>query len=109
MKRIYLILCILGTVLPYYNLIQFLINSKGSMQGFFTPLFATFPTAMISWDITIAGTTFLIFLIHQSQKKRLKITKYVIALFMVGFSLALPLFLYNHFNSSNSSTAMLSQ
>ena len=94
MKRIYLLLCILGTVLPYYNLIQFLIESEGSMSGFFTPLFATFPSAMISWDITIAGTTFLVFLIHQSQKKSLKIYKYVIALFLVGFSLALPLYLY---------------
>lgn len=108
MKRIYLILCVLGTVLPYYNLIQFLINSKGSMEGFFTPLFATFPTAMISWDVTIAGTTFLVFLIHQSRKKSLKITKYVIALFVVGFSLALPLFLYDHFKIDNSSTPMLS-
>ena len=96
MKRIYLILCVLGTVLPYYNLIQFLINSKGSMEEFFTPLFATFPTAMISWDVTIAGTTFLVFLIHQSQKKNFKILKYVIALFMVGFSLALPLYLYDN-------------
>ena len=43
------------------------------MSGVFTPLFATFPSAMISWDITIAGTTFLVFLIHQSQKKSLKI------------------------------------
>ena len=96
MKRIYLILCILGTALPYYNLIQFLISTKASMQGFFTPLFATFPTAMISWDVTIAGTTFLVFLIHQSQKKNFKIFKYVIALFMVGFSLALPLYLYDN-------------
>ena len=96
MKRIYLILCILGTALPYYNLVQFLIVTKGSMQGFFTPLFATFPTAMISWDLMIAGTTFLVFLIHQSQKKSLKVTKYLIALFVVGFSLALPLYLYDN-------------
>ena len=96
MKRIYLILCILGTVLPYYNLIQFLMETKGSIQGFFTPLFATFPTAMISWDVTIAGTTFLVFLIHQSRKNNFKIFKYVFALFMVGFSLALPLYLYDN-------------
>ena len=71
-------------------------NHKRVDAGFFTPLFATFPTAMISWDVTIAGTTFLVFLIHQSRKKNFKIFKYVIALFMVGFSLALPLYLYDN-------------
>ena len=51
-----------NSILPYYNLIQFLIDTEGSMMTkVFHPLFATFPSAMISWDITIAvhGTTAL--------------------------------------------------
>ena len=65
------------------------------MEGFFPPLFATFPNAMISWDITIAGTSFLVFLVHQIVKKNVKIVKYVLALFLVGFSLSLPWYLYD--------------
>ena len=96
MKKAYLLLCVLGIVFPYYNLIQFLLESNGSMEGFFPPLFATFPNAMISWDITIAGTSFLVFLVHQRFKKNVKIVKYVLALFLVGFSLSLPWYLYDH-------------
>jgi len=82
MKKVYLILCILGVILPYYHLIHFLIESNGSMAGFFPQLFATHPMAMISMDITVAASAF-----------------YIICLFMVGFSLALPLYLYDNLST----------
>lgn len=99
MKKVFLILCILGVVLPYYHLIHFLIESNGSMDGFFAQLFATHPMAMISMDLTVAASAFLIFLIHKRISKKRNITKYVFCLFMVGFSLALPLYLYDHFEN----------
>jgi hypothetical protein len=48
-------------------------------------------------DLTVAATTFLIFLIHKAVKDKLNITKYVISMFLVGFSLALPLYLYDNY------------
>jgi sugar phosphate permease len=50
---------------------------------------------MIAMDLTVAATAFLIFLIYQSKKNNLKILKYIICLFIVGFSLAFPLYLYD--------------
>jgi len=38
----------------------------------------------------------LIFLIYQSKKNNLKILKYIVCLFIVGFSLAFPLYLYDN-------------
>ncbi|MCH1480400.1 DUF2834 domain-containing protein [Crocinitomicaceae bacterium] len=99
MKKVYLILCILGVILPYYHLIHFLIESNGSMAGFFPQLFATHPMAMISMDITVAASAFTIFLIHKKRTEKLSITKYIICLFMVGFSLALPLYLYDNLST----------
>ncbi len=97
MKKLFLLLCILGVVLPYYHLINFLILNDGSMEGFFSDIFSTHPVAMISMDLTVAATTFLIFLIYKAFKDRLNITKYVVSMFLVGFSLALPLYLYDNY------------
>ena len=96
MKKIFLILCILGVLLPYYNLIQFLLNNNWSMNDFFESLFSTYPNAMISSDIAVAATAFLFFLIYKQKTKKIKIFKYVLSLFLVGFSLSLPLYLYDH-------------
>ena len=96
MKKIFLILCILGVLLPYYNLIQFLLNNNWSVNGFFESLFSTYPNAMISSDIAVAATAFLFFLLYKQKTKKIKIFKYVLSLFLVGFSLSLPLYLYDH-------------
>jgi|TARA_B100001027_G_scaffold100469_1_gene68984 amino acid permease len=98
MKKILLIMCILGVVLPYYHLINFLILNNGSMDGFWSELFSSHPVSMISMDLTVAATTFLIFLIYKKQKDQIKIAKYILSMFLVGFSLALPLYLYDNYN-----------
>ena len=96
MKKILLIMCILGVILPYYHLINFLILNNGSMDGFWSELFSSHPVSMISMDLTVAATTFLIFLIYKKQKDQIKIAKYILSMFLVGFSLALPLYLYDN-------------
>ena len=90
-------MCVLGVILPYYHLINFLIINNGSMDGFWSELFSSHPVSMISMDLTVAATTFLIFLIYKKQKDQIKIAKYILSMFIVGFSLALPLYLYDNY------------
>lgn len=97
MKKILLIMCVLGVILPYYHLINFLILNNGSMDGFWSELFSSHPVSMISMDLTVAATTFLIFLIYKKQKDQIRIAKYILSMFLVGFSLALPLYLYDNY------------
>ena len=97
MKKILLIMCVLGVILPYYHLINFLILNNGSMDGFWSELFSSHPVSMISMDLTVAATTFLIFLIYKKQKDQIKIAKYILSMFLVGFSLALPLYSYDNY------------
>ena len=52
---------------------------------------------MISWDITIAYLSFFSYLIYKKINNGLNISKYIIAS-LVGFSLALPLYLYDHYD-----------
>jgi predicted branched-subunit amino acid permease len=97
MKKIYLIMCCLGVILPYYHLLNFLSQNNWSMNGFWGEIFSSHPISMISMDLSVAATSFLIFLIYKHKTQNKKITKYILSLFLVGFSLALPLYLYcNH-------------
>jgi sugar phosphate permease len=66
------------------------------MEGFLNDIFfGSHPVSMIAMDLTVAATAFLIFLIYQSKNNNLKILKYIVCLFIVGFSLAFPLYLYD--------------
>ena len=56
------------------------------MEGFWTEIFSSHPVSMISMDLTVAATTFLIFLIYKNRKEKLNIMKYIVSLFLVGFS-----------------------
>ena len=95
MKKIYIILCLLGIALPYYNLINYLKINNWSMDGFFSLLYENYAVSMLSMDLTVAASSFLIFLIYNFRKKPFKIIRYLIPMFLVGFSLALPLYLYD--------------
>ena len=95
MKKIYLVLCGLGIVLPYYHLINFLQN-QWSMNGFWDEIFySSHPVSMISIDLSVAASTFLVFLIYKFKSKKINYIKYIVCLILVGFSLALPLYLYD--------------
>ena len=55
---------------------------------------------ILNADLTIAAISFLIFLIHRLRVKAInksQFIKYLVSLFMVGFSLALPLYLYDNY------------
>ncbi len=95
MKKIYLVMCFLGITFPYYHLINFLYDNQWSMNGFLAEIFSSHPISMISMDLTVAATSFLFYILHQYKTKKINPTKYLISLFVVGFSLALPLYLYD--------------
>lgn len=100
MKKVFLMLCLLGIILPYYQLLLF-VQGGGSIEQFWTEAFASYPSSMLAMDLSVAAFAFLIFLIFarvQNRIKRLQFTKYLICLFLVGFSLALPLYLYDNYD-----------
>ena len=97
MKKVFLSLCLIGILLPYYQLLLF-IQGGGFIDQFWTEAFASYPSSMLAMDLSVAAFAFLIFLIFERVQKRIKwqqFTKYVICLFLVGFSLALPLYFYD--------------
>ena len=100
MKKVFLLLCFLGIAFPYYYLIKYLEqnNWEWSLSQFFNEANSNFASSMLSADLGVAAMSFFIFIIYKFYKKPMKILKYMLCLFLVGFSLALPYYLYDNFD-----------
>ena len=102
MKKLFLVLCILGVILPYYQLYYFLVENNWSMSGFWADIYSNHAISMITMDITIAATSYLVFIIYKFYNKKIdgrSFIKYMLSLFLVGFSLSMPLYLYDNYKN----------
>lgn len=94
-KTIYLILTIVGFILPYYFVFKFYTANEMTTSAALAQLVSTDWGALFVADLTVsvfAAWTFI-----YNEAKRLKMNYwwvYPIATMMVGLSFALPLFLY---------------
>jgi len=103
MKNLFAFLCVLGIALPYYNIYKFIEanNWEWSTALFFEQINLNYAMKILNADLTVAATTFLVFLIYKLKTKDLQLKqflKYFASLFLVGFSLALPIYLYDNYN-----------
>ncbi|MEM9829062.1 MAG: DUF2834 domain-containing protein [Bacteroidota bacterium] len=95
LKHIYLLATVLGTVVPYYHLFQFIAEKGGSFPVFLDHLFANSAATMGAIDLIISGLVFCVFVYYEG--KRLSIDHrwlYMLIYLVIGLSAALPLFLY---------------
>ena len=102
MKKLFLVLCILGVILPYYQLYYFLVENNWSMSGFWADIYSNHAISMITMDITVAATSYLVFIIYKFYNKKIdgrSFIKYILSLFLVGFSLSMPLYLYDNYKN----------
>ena len=94
-KHIYLLLAIVGFIVPYYFLISFLLAHGFDPRLFFNQLFGTSISSFFAVDLLISGVVFLILLRQEANRHSMNHQWiYVIALCTVGLSFALPLFLW---------------
>ena len=102
MKKLFLVMCVLGIVLPYYQLYYFLLENNWSMSGFWAEIYSNHAISMITMDITVAATSYLVFIIYKFYNKKIdkvSFIKYMLSLFLVGFSLSMPLYLYDNYKN----------
>lgn len=95
LKNLYLVLAIVGMVVPYYFLISFLTAHGLNGGAFLQQLFGTQISAFFAVDLLVSSVVFVIY--SRSEANRYSINHnwlYLIALCAVGLSFALPLFLY---------------
>jgi len=95
MKTVYLALCILGIVLPYWQFVPWVAANGLNMPLFFQQLFANRISAFFGMDVLVSAVALLVFV--RSERTRLSgIERWLplVAVLTVGVSLGLPLFLY---------------
>jgi uncharacterized protein DUF2834 len=94
-KNIYLVLALLGLLIPYYFLFKFLGASGMNISLLVQQLFANNISTFFAVDLVISILVFWIFIFAEANKLRMKNSwLYFLASLLVGLSFALPLFLY---------------
>ena len=95
LKTIYLVLCVLGIVLPYWRFVPWLAANGLNMPLFFHQLFANRIGGFFGMDVLVSAIALLVFV--RSERSALSPVERwlpLLAVLAVGVSLALPLFLY---------------
>lgn len=95
MKRLYLLMAIAGTIVPWLFFASYFRSHGLDISGFTSSLFVNGASAGFSVDIMISILVFWIWSYFDSRELRIDNWWLVLpAGFFVGLSLALPLYLY---------------
>jgi hypothetical protein len=94
-KTIYLVLCFVGALLPYWQFVPWVIAHGMNFPLFIRELFVNRISAFFGVDVLVSAVVLVVFM--RVESVRLSIRRRwlpVLAVLMVGVSLALPMFLY---------------
>lgn len=106
MQWLFLIVAILGAVLPLSYLMPFLAANGLDLRLFFNQLFQNNISAFFGVDVIVSAVALWLFVFSEGRRRRMKhLWVYLLFTLLVGVSLALPLFLF--FRERNLSAAEL--
>jgi Terpene cyclase DEP1 len=95
LRHVYLILCIVGTVLPYWKFVPWLMEHGLNVRLLCHELFATRIGAFFGLDVIVSALVLFIFVFVEGRRERVAhLWLPIVATLFVGVSLGLPLFLY---------------
>ncbi len=95
MKMLYLVLAIVGAVLPYAFFIQHFSSEGIGLPGFVAALFANPAAGGFTADLLVTSVVFWIFMFHQrSRDKGPQPIIFILLNLLIGLSCALPAYLY---------------
>ncbi|MEM6612757.1 MAG: DUF2834 domain-containing protein [Cyanobacteria bacterium P01_C01_bin.72] len=95
MQIFYLILAVLGFILPYSQLISFFANEGLDLSLFWSQLSANRISTGCAFDLLISSVVFWVFVFVEGKRINLKFPwLYVVLNLAIGLSFALPLFLW---------------
>ena len=94
-RKLFLLGAIVGTILPYYYLISFLIEHGVDFDLVLDHLFRV-PLSAFAWmDVVVSSLVLWIFVFAEGRRLGMKnLWVYIACNLAVGVSLALPLFLF---------------
>ena len=95
LRHAYLGLCIVGTLLPYWQLVPWLMEHSFNPPLLSQELFATRIGAFFGLDVVVSAIVLLLFIFVEGRRIVVpRLWAPVLATLLVGVSLGFPLFLY---------------
>jgi hypothetical protein len=95
LRNIYLLPCVLGTLLPYSQFVPFLLSNGLDASLFVDQLFDTEISAFFGLDVLVSSLALWTFVLAEGSRLHMRrLWLPVAANLLVGVSLGLPLFLY---------------
>lgn len=93
-KNIYIVLCVLGAVIPMAVFVPFVLENGPNMGLFVREMFATQVASFLSADLMLSSLALWVFIFFEVRKRPIQYWWLaILANLAVGLSLALPLFL----------------
>ncbi len=93
-KTVYLVLAVIGAVLPYFHFLPWLFEHGLDLPLFFNQLHANRISEFFAADVIVSAAVVLAFLIFERRRVGWKWWLPVLGLMIFGVSVALPLLLY---------------
>jgi hypothetical protein len=94
-KNIYILLCILGTILPLSQFTPWVLEHGLNVQLFVQELFSTRIGSFFGMDVIVSAIVLFVFVYIEGRKIQINnLWLPIVATLSIGVSLGLPLFLY---------------
>jgi len=93
-KNLYLLLTVLGIILPYYFIFRFFASGNHGVIAAIFQLFTTDMSAAFNADLLFSILVFWVFVYKESKRINMENWWIFLAATLIGLSFALPLFLY---------------
>jgi hypothetical protein len=95
MRRVYLVLAVLGAVLPYWQFVPWVAAHGLDIPSLLAELFSTRIGAFFGLDVMVSAVVLIIFIRHEGSDRKMRFLWLpLIATCLVGVGCGLPLFLY---------------
>ena len=92
-KKIYLLLSVVGLIVPYSQFIAWLLANGMDISGFLRDMLANRIAGFFAADVIVSAVVLITFIGREGKRASTRLIP-TIATFSVGVSLGLPLFLY---------------
>lgn len=94
-KYFYIVMCILGSVLPLSQFVPWVAENGFDIPLFIQELFSTRIGGFFGWDVIVSAVVLITFIFIEGKRIQMpSLWLPVVASLSVGVSLGLPLFLY---------------
>ena len=95
LRHVYLVLCVVGTLLPYSQLVPWCLQHGLDLSLFFHQLFANRIGGFFGLDVIVASLVLWVLVFSEGRRIGMRhLWLPALASLVVGVSLGLPLFLY---------------